>query len=123
MFCGKSVGPLQETEGSSAPITNTTGAENAGIVEWGSSKWDLENNCLVSRPAFATGNVGLLGNAEGGSIISVSWRADKVQNKHDGIVVDPTDVVLGTITVKLPVVYFRGNQICADVVKLLDGIE
>ena len=123
LFCGKSVGTLDEVEGNSIPSTNTTGVETSDTLEWGSSKWDLENNCLVSRPAVKTGKVGMLCNADRRNIISISWTEDKAQSKHDGIVVDPTDVVLGTLTLKLPVVYFRGNQICEDVVKLIEKLE
>ena len=77
MFCGKSVGTLDEVEGNSIPSTNTTGVETSDTLEWGSSKWDLENNCLVSRPAVKTGKVGMLCNADRRNIISISWTADK----------------------------------------------
>lgn len=129
LFCGKSIGPIESSgdasDGEKCANSEAEDAEKTDIVEWESATWDLENNCMQHRPVGKTGNIGVLTRAGDRSVIAISWRADDQMSatKHDGIVVDPTDVVLGTITLQVPVVYFRGNQICSDVRKLLKTLE
>ena len=129
LFCGRSIGPIESrgaaSDGEKGANSEEEHTEKTDIMEWETATWDLENNCMHHRPVGKTGKIGALTRAVDRNVIAISWRADDQisATKHDGIVVDPTDVVLGAITLQVPVVYFRGNQICSDVRKLLKTLE
>jgi len=122
LFTYRTIGPRSRK----APIatgmgTEASSEETAEAVEWTSSTWDLENNCLLSRPAAVEGDVGTIEDARNSDCFSIRWKADGVTTgRREGCVVDPTDVVTGTISVNVPVVYFRGNQLCDDIRKEID---
>lgn len=116
-FPGRSAGPADAT------ATSKEDAKSQ-VLQWGTGSWDIENNAMVSRPTEGHASVGSLRSASARSIIALSWSADTMScSRSNGSVVDPTDVVLGTLSLKLPVVFFRGNQLCADVKNLLKQLE
>ena len=102
--------------------TDVLAGEDAGAVEFASGRWDASNNKFCAVPEATRCSVGEYSHERDcNSVFSLSWvwtggydgRAVSLHGKKTGY------VRVGRIALKLPSVTFRGNDLCAQVDRLL----
>ena len=92
------------------------------VVEFPTAQWDASNNAMASRPVRGEYPVGNLdGERAQDSVFKVSWtwkagydgKATSAHGKRMG------SVRVGDVSITIPVVLFRGNEVSAEIGKIL----